>query len=215
MKNNKIKNIIQSKNIIIPIYIFKLRSKLNIDLDVFVFLMYLYSLGEKIIFDAKKIGDEFGISTKDVLSFINILSEKHLICFEIIKNEKNISEEFLSLSSFYEKISLLLIEQNEITENDNTIFSVIEKEFGRVLSPMEYEIIRAWIESGISNELIIEALKEAVFNGVNNLRYIDIILYEKKKKGIKNIEDVEKYRKSHESQEEKMEVFEYTWLEEE
>ena len=100
-------------------------------------------------------------------------------------------------------------------EEDNTIFELIEKEFGRVLSPIEYEIIKAWHESHISDELIKEALKEAVFNGVNNLRYIDKILYEWQKKGIKNTEDVEKNRKAHKQKEEKVEVFEYNWLEDE
>ena len=46
------------------------------------------------------------------------------------------------------------------------------------LSPMEYEIIKAWLDNDMSEELIKEALKEATFNGVSNLRYIDKILYE-------------------------------------
>ncbi len=213
MKNKKIQNIIQSRNIVIPVYIYKLRSKLNLDLDIFIFLMYLCSLGEKIAFNPKMIGDEMGLSTKEVLTYVNDLSEKKLVVFEIIKNEKNISEEYLSLTPFYEKISLLFIEQDEEKEIDTSIFSIIEKEFGRVLSPMEYEIIKAWVESGISNELITEALKEAVFNGVNNLRYIDKILYEWQKKGIKTTDDVEKNRKAHKLKEDKLEVFEYNWLE--
>ena len=56
---------------------------------------------------------------------------------------------------------------------------------------MEYEIIKAWLENNISEELIREAVKEAVFNGVSNLKYIDKILYEWGKKGIKTASDVE------------------------
>ena len=69
---------------------------------------------------------------------------------------------------------------------------MFEKEFGRTLSPMEYEIINAWQENNISDETIILALKEAVYNGVTNLRYIDRILSEWTKKGIKTKEDLEK-----------------------
>ena len=47
----------------------------------------------------------------------------------------------------------------------------------------------------MSEELIKEALKEATFNGVSNLRYIDKILYEWEKAGIKTKEDVLKNNK--------------------
>ena len=46
---------------------------------------------------------------------------------------------------------------NDTDNNSKTIFELIEREFGRVLSPMEYEIIKAWTENNISNELIEEA----------------------------------------------------------
>lgn len=217
MKNANMMQLMKERNIVIPMYIYKLLPKLNIDLETFMFLMYLYNLGEKIIFNPKNLSEEFGITLEKVLSYIDKLTSNNLINFEIIKNDKNISEEYLSLSLFYEKISLLLMENsNKSEENnvDNNIFDIIEKEFGRVLSPIEYEIIKAWIESNISKELIIEALKESVFNGVTNLRYIDKILYEWKKKGIKTKEDVEKNRKSFKAErEEKIEVFEYNWLE--
>jgi len=47
----------------------------------------------------------------------------------------------------------------------------------------------------MSEELIKEAIKEATFNGVSNLRYIDKILYEWGKAGIKTAQDVENNRK--------------------
>ena len=58
------------------------------------------------------------------------------------------------------------------------------------------------------------ALKEAVYNGVTNLRYIDKILYEWKKKGIKSKEDIEKERANFKKKSSKGEVFDYDWLNE-
>ena len=214
MKNNKLLNVINSKSIVIPLFIHKVRSKLNIELNEFVFLMYLYSCGETIIFNPKKLSEEYGASTAEILGYIDALTNSNLVSFEIRKNDKNISEEYLSLRPFFEKLSLILLEEEQTIE-DNTIFELIEKEFGRVLSPIEYEIIKAWHDNNVSDELIKEALKEAVFNGVTNLRYIDKILYEWQKKGIKNKDDVEKNRKAHKQKEEKVEVFEYNWLEDE
>ena len=59
---------------------------------------------------------------------------------------------------------------------------------------MEYEIIKAWLDNDMSEDLIKEAIKEATFNGVSNLRYIDKILYEWGKQGIKTVKDVEDNR---------------------
>lgn len=217
MKQKQLIEIIKSKNIIIPVYIYKLFHKLGIELEHFIFLMYLNSFGEKFIFNPQQISSELGIEIKDILINIDLLNSKHLISFEIIKNDKNISEEFISLKNFYEKISMLLIEENsnkQIEELDPNIFEMIEKEFGRVLSPIELEIIKAWHDNNITDELIKEAVKEAVVNGVTNLRYIDKILYEWQKKGFKTREDVEKNRKKHnESKNNKIDVFEYDWLE--
>ena len=79
---------------------------------------------------------------------------------------------------------------------------------------MEYEIIKSWLEHNTSEELIIEALREASFSGVSNLRYMDKILYEWSKKGIKTKEDVEKNKKRFiEKQDNIGEVFEYDWFE--
>lgn len=216
MKKDKMINLLKEKNIIIPIYIYKLYPQLNIDLETFMFLMYLYNSGDKIIFDAHKISEEFGTTLEKVLSYVDKLSNNKLINFCIIKNDKGISEEYISLEYFYEKLSLLLMDSNsnDTDNNSKTIFELIEREFGRVLSPMEYEIIKAWTENNISNELIEEAVKEAIFNGVTNLRYIDKILYEWQKKGIKNKHDVEENRQRFKKEKsEKMEVFEYNWLE--
>lgn len=215
MKNKKIIDIIKSSNIVIPLYLYRVYSKLNISLEEFVFLMYLYNQGEKIVFDANKISNDLGINVKDIMLLIGKLNDSKLINLEVSKNDKNIMEEHISLEFFYQKLSLLLIDElNKEEEIDNDIFSTIEKEFGRTLSPMEYEIVKAWIDGGFSFDLIKEALKEATFNGVSNLRYIDKILYEWGKKGIKTPTDVEKNRTKHkEDKKEKLEVFEYNWLE--
>lgn len=217
MKNNRLQSVLKSKNIVIPIYIYRIFPKLDIDLETFIFLMYLYNCGEKIIFDPQKISTDLGLSIESILNYVDVLSNKKLVSFQIIKNDKNISEEYLSIEFFYEKVLLLLIEEenNSVEKNSNSesnVFDTIEKEFGRGLSSIEYEIIKAWRENNNSDELILEALKEAVLNGVANLRYIDRILSEWQKKGIKTKADVEKNRREFRSKNEKVEIFEYNWL---
>ena len=61
---------------------------------------------------------------------------------------------------------------------------------------MECQIIKGWIDDGFSHELIMEALKEAIYNGVTSLRYIEKILYEWRKKDIRIKKIYKKLKKS-------------------
>ena len=191
-------------------------KKLKISLDEFIFLMYLSNQGDSLLFNPETICKDLGIDLKEVMNYISVLSEKHLLTVETIKNEKGLIEEIIKLEDFYNRFSLIMTE--DMVKKDHSkssIFSVIEKEFGRTLSPMEYEIIKAWLDNNMSEELITEALKEATFNGVSNLRYIDKILYEWEKRGIKTKEDVlqnkMKHRRSQET-ETVAEIFDYDWF---
>lgn len=215
MKNKIMVDMIKSKNIVIPLYLYKLKDKLGLTTDEFIFIMYLYNEGEFVLFDLNKINEELGISHNELMNLIGLLNGKNLIEFKVIDNDKGIKEEYLSLENFYNKVSLLLMDNKEEEKEEQVnVFSMIEQEFGKTLSPMEYEIIKAWLESNKSVELISCALKESVMNGVPNLRYMDKVLYEWEKKGIKTKEDVDNLisirRKKEETK--KVDVFDYDWL---
>ncbi|OXM16596.1 DnaD domain protein [Paenibacillus herberti] len=63
--------------------------------------------------------------------------------------------------------------------NEQNLFAVFEQEFGRLLSPMEFERISSWLDQDrYSDELIRFALREAVFAGKLHFPYIDRILLE-------------------------------------
>ena len=79
---------------------------------------------------------------------------------------------------------------------------------------MECEIIKEWISSDYTEELIKEALKEAIYNNVRNLKYIDRILYTWKTKGITTKEDVLKDKRKYRKPVMSSTVFDYNWLEE-
>ena len=67
------------------------------------------------------------------------------------------------------KTSLLTEINKEVLQNCHIL---------KCFSSIEREIIGSWVENGFSEELILAALKETVFNGVSNLRYMDKILHE-------------------------------------
>lgn len=217
MKSSKLLEIIKKGSFVVPYYLFQLRNELSTTLEEFIFLVYLMNLGNKLVFDTEKMANDLNISIEEIMNMIDSLSQKKYLSVEVIKNDKGIIEEYVVLDLFYDKVSMILMEEmNQVNETDKTnIYEKIEKEFGRPITAIEYEIIKSWLENGTSEELISEALKEAVYNGVTNLRYIDKILYEWTKKGIETKEDVEKNRVQHREEKKessKLELFDYDWF---
>lgn len=57
------------------------------------------------------------------------------------------------------------------------LLNQFQLEFGRLLTPMEQEIISDWKnKDNFTEDTIISALKQAVYNGAVSLRYINKIL---------------------------------------
>ena len=194
-------------------YVLVYAKKNKLDVNSLMLLIYFLNHKNKAIFNYKQIIDDLTFDEKELLESISILKDKKILTIEMEKNESGILEERINISSFYDIIFSEFLNEEENKKQDNDLFSTFEKEFGRSLSPMEYEIINSWLESKIDKELILSALKETVFNGVNNLRYIDKILFEWNKKGIKKASDVKQSIKKEE--EEKQEnYYEYDWLNE-
>ncbi|CDD28804.1 dnaD and phage-associated domain-containing protein [Clostridium sp. CAG:433] len=208
------KNVIESlmvvnNHLIIPNYFIRYYKKFNLENNELLMLIYLLNCNEKLILDNKKISKDLYLEENEVLNIISSLIEKNYISIEMSKNN-GIIEEYISLDLFYEKINSYLIE-NDKKDNSSDIYSKFEKEFGRTLSPVEYETISKWIESNIPLELIEAALKEAILSGVNSIRYIDKILFEWNKKGYKTSSDIINKNKKDEYIEE---IYDYDWLNE-
>ena len=220
MRSAKLVDIFKQGHIVIPLFMLQHYKELKLEIGEFLFLMYLYNLGNKFIFDPSKFADDLNLDIKDVMNYIGALSDKHFIRVEVMKNDKGLMEEMVLMDDFYSKLSLITMDEinNASSTDSSNIYEVIEKEFGRTLSPMEYEIIRAWLDNGMSEELIQEAIKEATYNGVSNLRYIDKILYEWSKLGIKTAKDVSDNKKKRAKAKEEassdvdMDIMDWDWF---
>ena len=210
MNKNVIEKLMLVNNhMIIPNYLVKYYKKFDLDINEFIMLIYFLNSNEKLIFDNKKISNDLFMEQNEVLEIINSLIEKQYISIEMNKSN-GIIEEYISLDLFFKKINACLIE-NDTNDNSSDIYSKFEKEFGRTLSPVEYETISKWIENNIPLNLIEAALKEAILNGVNSIRYIDKILFESNKKGYKDSTD--NIRKNN-KEEYIQEIYDYDWLNE-
>lgn len=207
----KLKEILKEKDLIIPRMLLTNYKKINIKNEELILLIYI--LNSNLIFNPKQISIELSISLSDVMSLTEELVSKGIIKLEV-KKTGNIRNEYINLDGLYNKLIFSMEEEKPKTTD---IYSIFEQEFGRTISPIEYEIIGAWIENGTSEETIILALKEATYNGVSNLRYIDKIISEWTKKGIKTAKDVEESRINFKARKEKPknEILNYDWLNDE
>ncbi|MEE3343076.1 MAG: DnaD domain protein [Bacilli bacterium] len=213
--NTKIINILKEKPLIIPKVLFNNYKKLNITPEEMIIIIYLINTENSNVYNPLNIAKELDIDKYKVMELINNLSEKNNIEIKVEKNEQGLSEEYIYLDSLYNKLFNILIEEEQETININNkdLFSLFETELGRTLSPMECEIIKEWINN-YSEEMIKEALKEAIYNNVRNLKYIDRILYTWKNKGISTKEDIINDKKNYRKQVDTSELFDYNWLEE-
>ena len=213
MSNEVIYDIIKNKDYIIRPFLFKIIKENNLDINETLLLIYL-SNQEHPELELNLIRNITSLNNEEILSSFSSLTNKGLICTDIKKDGDKVIEE-ISLDGIY-KMAAMNINKKVTKSREKNIFELFESEFGRTLSPMEYEFINAWINSGMNEEIIKEALKEATYNGVSNLRYIDKIIYEWTKKGYKTVEDVINNRFKREEKEDKKDnfFFEYNWLDE-
>ena len=215
MPTEILNKVIKEKTYNVPSFILKNYEKLNLTAEEVLVLIVLYNHYGKISYDINKLLEEINLEKYQLMQLISSLEEKKIISIDLITNSKGLKEEYISLELLYDKIVNIYLDVKEETNESADIYSAFEKELGRTLSPMEYEIIKGWVMDKFSDELIILALKEAVYNGVNNLRYIDKVLYGWRKKNIKNKQDIIKDKEKFKNrQKENIEVFDYNWLDE-
>jgi len=202
----------RNKKFVVDANFIKEAHNLNLSLDEFLLLIYFENSDESIL-DFDIICERLKISKESILEAFNNLLSKNIITLISEKNQEGKRYDKVSLENFYNN----LIETKKKEEKGKLkedIFTIFESEFRRPLSGIEFEIIKAWLEKLYSEELILAALKEAIYNGATNIRYIDTILHEWNKKGFKTKEDVDNYLKNKydDKKLEETNLFEYNWL---
>jgi len=142
----------------------------------------------------EQLSERMTLTSEECMQTIQKLIVKKVL---LIEEHQNPYSESYSLAPLWDKLARFIInhEQKKINQKiEDNVFALFEKEFARPLSPIEYETITMWLDQdNHSPELIKAALKEAVLSGKLNFRYIDRILFEWKKNGIKTVEEAHQY----------------------
>jgi len=193
----------------------------------FMVLLHLHSfLEEGISFPTPaEMAERMTLSPAQCMETLRKLVQKGFLAIEEQVNE--VRSETYSLKPLWEKlVYYLFIESaNEARasrqEEEQSLYTMFEQEFGRPLSPFECETLTMWIDQDEHDPAIIKAaLREAVLSGKLNFRYIDRILFEWKKNGVQTIEQAKdygkkfrKHQRSSTQEEFKQTVTFYNWLE--
>lgn len=212
--------LLNAKKLVVNEYLIKEAIRNNLSLDEFLVLVY-FDNSYNGVFEVELVSKILGLDVNRTMEAFNSLMIKGLVTLESVKDLENRLNEVVKLDGVY---SSIIENTNEETKEEvkEDIFKTFEKELGRTMSPMELELINGWLISGTPEEIILGALREAVYNGVSNFRYIDKIIYEWEKKGFKNMNDVNAYIKNRYDEKVKdkavikkeQEISDYDWLDE-
>lgn len=193
---SELRSIFTTKDFVINSNIIKCISNLDITLDEF--LLVLYFINVSCYLNTSDIQEKLGFDEEKAVNAFSKLVDKKYIEM-VVENVDGEIIEKINLNPLYDRLAL----NNKTKDNSTDIYALFENELGRTLSSFEYDLINKWLENGIKETMIKDALKEAILNNVRSFKYIDKIIYEWNKNGIK------KHFKEEESKEE---MFDYDWL---
>jgi DNA replication protein len=200
MDRNKIIQWFREGSIAIPRVLLTNYKELGLNETEFMLLLHIHSfIDSGITFPTpEQIAARMTLSPETCMQQLRKLVQKGFVAIEERIDEQQIRSEHYSLEPLWEKIVRHLLKEplREENEQEEELYTLFEREFGRPLSPMECETLAMWIDQDEHDPLIIKAaLREAVLSGKLNFRYIDRILFEWKKNGIRTIEQAQQYGK--------------------
>lgn len=206
---------LQEGNITIPSFLFVNYSKMGLNEQELILLLQLQHFQKEgnHFPTPNEISECMTISPIECMNILRKLIQKGFLEIQEDLSVESVRSEVYSLLPLQRKmVEHFILEQNlqsatNKEEEERSMYSIFEQEFGRPLSPFECETLGMWIDDDHhSNEIIKAALREAVISGKLNFRYIDRILFEWKKNGIKTIEQAKAYGEKFRTNQQRREV---------
>ena len=151
-----------------------------------------------------QIAESIGKSVAEVNRSMSNLTEKGLLQYKTIALNGEIEAVFDALPAL-ERLDEIVENHSSVAQavSQNVLKDLVEtfqQELGRLLTPFEIEDLTKTIQDDkTSPELVTAALREAVFNGKANWRYIQAILRNWHREGITTVAQVEAKREEREA----------------
>ena len=151
-----------------------------------------------------QIAESIGKSVTGVNRSMSNLTEKGLLQYKTIALNGEIEAVFDALPAL-ERLDKIVENHSSVAQaiSQNVLKDLVEtfqQELGRLLTPFEIEDLTKTIQDDkTSPELVTAALREAVFNGKANWKYIQAILRNWRREGITTVAQVEAKREEREA----------------
>ena len=151
-----------------------------------------------------QIAESIGKSVVEVNRSMSNLTEKGLLQYKTIALNGEIEAVFDALPAL-ERLDEIVENHSSVAQaiSQNVLKDLVEtfqQELGRLLTPFEIEDLTKTIQDDkTSPELVTAALREAVFNGKANWKYIQAILRNWRREGITTVAQVEAKREEREA----------------
>lgn len=201
---------LKEKDFIIKNFLIKVALELKLSLNETILLVYFMNQEEPTL-NIENITSNVYLNEEEIMQAYSRLIGINLVTVKVKKKENGMRKEIISLDNIIRYVTTDITKKHATVEKEN-LFDVFEREFGRTLSTMEFEIINEWMDSGFSKELILEALKESIYDGYRSLKSISTKLEYWKEKGYKNRHDINKGLKEEAENTLFPELFDTNWL---
>ena len=197
----------KSGNLVLPSALLLHFKELFPSSDDFLVWQFFYLQNTTALGDVSpsQIAEIIGKEVADVNQSISNLTENGLLQYRTIELNGEI-ELIFDASLAFERLDSLLDSQTSAATAPNSknqlkdLVETFQQELGRLLTPFEIEDLSKTVkEDGIKADLIKEALREAVFNGKPNWKYIQAILRNWRHEGIQSVAQVEAKRAEREA----------------
>ena len=200
-------NAFKSGNLVLPSALLLHFKELFPSSEDFLVWQFFYLQNTTALGDVSpsQIAEIIGKEVADVNQSISNLTENRLLQYRTIELNGEI-ELIFDASLAFERLDNLLDSQTPAAIAPNPqnqlkdLVETFQQELGRLLTPFEIEDLSKTVkEDGIKADLIKEALREAVFNGKPNWKYIQAILRNWRHEGIQSVAQVEAKRAEREA----------------
>ncbi|SDX16255.1 DNA replication protein [Marininema mesophilum] len=185
--------------IAIPVMLFTEYKHLGLTEGQVMLLIHIMAFQEKegVSFPTvSQLECRMSVSGDEIVRWLQTLVQGGFIGIEESVDEKGLRSERYSTAPLLQQLAASSLgREGEKADKGmekayDNLFQLFERECGRPLSPVECETLTQWLDvDGHSEELIVAALREAVFVGKPNVRYIDRILLEWERNQVRSPEE--------------------------
>lgn len=155
--------------------------------------------------DIRTIAQHLGTDDNQVFNVLHQMTVKQLVVQKTRQLPDGKEDAIWDFTPLLTKLADLNLQETDqataeqATNQRVTTFNKIEAEFGRTMSPMEMQIINDWLDRHhYPAEIIDLALRQAVMNSALSLQYMDRILRNWQRQGLKSARDVQEHERQFE-----------------